>query len=172
MPWRLPSHGRDVALGIRKFKSTRYVPLVFVEGDPEKVKHIKELLPDAVYTTWSQIQGALKRAIAHPTKDPVVPRTALDGYSGTPLPKKLGIKAHSVVCLIDAPKSFENPLRLVSDCGASCGACFWSSLQPPPFKINPSLSFLIFFSVFTYLLIRVFMIASSEEKAVAVLVAG
>ncbi len=107
---RLPSHGRDVALGLRKYKTTRYVPLVLVEGDPEKVKHIKELLPDAVYTTWSRIQGALKRAIAHPTKDPVVPRTTLDGYSGTPLPKKLGIKAHSVVCLIDAPQGFEKTL--------------------------------------------------------------
>ncbi|MDH4218129.1 MAG: hypothetical protein OEZ52_02670 [Candidatus Aminicenantes bacterium] len=107
---RLPSHGRDIALGIRKFKSTRYVPLVLVGGDPEKVIRVKKILPDAVYTTWSRIQGALKRAIVHPPKDPVVPRTTLDGYSGTPLPKKLGIKADSVVCLIDAPQSFEERL--------------------------------------------------------------
>jgi len=108
---RLPSQGRDVALGLRKFKSTRYAPLVLVGGDPEKIKRIKEFLPDAVFTTWSRIQGALKRAIAHPPKDPIVPRTTLDGYSGTPLPRKLGIKADSSVCLIDAPHGFEKTLR-------------------------------------------------------------
>jgi DNA-binding response OmpR family regulator len=71
---RVPSQGRDVALGIRKYKATRHVPLVFVEGDPEKVSRIKELLPDAVYTTWSRIPNSLKRAIAHPPADPVVPK--------------------------------------------------------------------------------------------------
>ena len=35
---RIPSQGRDVGLGIRKYKDTRHVPLIFVEGDPEKVK--------------------------------------------------------------------------------------------------------------------------------------
>jgi CheY-like chemotaxis protein len=107
---RMPSQGRDVALGIRKTKATRFVPLVFVDGDPAKVARIKEILPDAVYTTWSQIQGSLKRAISHPPADPVVPRTLFDGYAGTPLPKKLGIKAHSVVALVDAPEGFEETL--------------------------------------------------------------
>ena len=32
------------------------------------------------------------------------------GYSGTPLPKKLGIKAGSVVALINAPERFEETL--------------------------------------------------------------
>lgn len=107
---RLPSQGRDVALGIRKYKTTRYVPLVFVDGDPEKVAHIKQLLPDAVYTTWSGIHNSLKQAIAHPPRDPVVPQSVFDGYSGTPLAKKLGIKANSVVVLVDAPQDFEKTL--------------------------------------------------------------
>lgn len=34
---RLPSHGRDMALGIRGSKATRLVPLVFVGGELEKV---------------------------------------------------------------------------------------------------------------------------------------
>jgi hypothetical protein len=32
------------------------------------------------------------------------------GYSGTPLPKKLGIKAGAVVALVDAPEGFEDTL--------------------------------------------------------------
>jgi len=61
---RLPTQGRDLALALRKFKSTRSIPLIFVEGDQVKVKRIK----------------------------------------------KLGIKAHSAVCLIDAPQDFEKTL--------------------------------------------------------------
>lgn len=59
---RLPSYGRDVALAIRHYKSTRHLPLVLVGGDPEKVARIKELLPDAVYTTWSRIRSSLRRS--------------------------------------------------------------------------------------------------------------
>lgn len=33
-----------------------------------------------------------------------------EGYSGKPLAQKLGIKPHSVVCLLGAPKGFRNTL--------------------------------------------------------------
>ncbi len=112
---RLPSHGRDVALTLRQRKATRHVPLVFVEGEPEKVARIRQLLPDAVYASWSGIRGALKRAIARPPAQPVVPASALAGYSGTPLPKKLGIKANSVVALVGAPKDFGKTLGVLPD---------------------------------------------------------
>lgn len=107
---RIPSQGRDVGLGIRKYKDTRHVPLVYVEGDPEKVKRIREHLPDAVYTTWEQIQDGLKEAVAHPPETPVVPASAMAGYEGAPLPKKLGIKPDAVVYLIDAPEGFETSI--------------------------------------------------------------
>ncbi len=107
---RLPSQGRDVALGIRATKSTRHFPIVFVDGDPEKVARFKKHLPDAVYTGWSRIRSGLKRAIAHPPAEPVVPRSRLDGYAGTALPKKLGIKAGSVVALAGPPPGFEDTL--------------------------------------------------------------
>jgi CheY-like chemotaxis protein len=107
---RAPSQGRDVALAIRSYKASSHLPLVFVEGDPEKVARIKEILPDCVYTTWSRIRSALKQAITHPPKDPVKPSSVFAGYSGTPLPKKLGIKAGSTVALAGAPRGFEKTL--------------------------------------------------------------
>jgi CheY-like chemotaxis protein len=107
---RIPSHGRDVGLGIRQYKDTRYVPLVFVEGDPAKVERVRELLPDAVYTDWKQILDALELALAHPPKAPIVPSSSLAGYEGAPLPKKLGIKPHALVYLIDAPEDFEKSI--------------------------------------------------------------
>jgi hypothetical protein len=103
---RLPSHGREVALALRQRKSTRHIPLVFAEGDPAKVKKIRELLPDATFTTWGRMRGALRHAIAHPPAAPVVPASVLAGYSGTPLPKKLGIKPGMTVALVDAPRGF------------------------------------------------------------------
>lgn len=107
---RLPSHGRDVAVGLRSHKDTRRVPLVFVGGDPRKVAGVKELLPDAVYTSWDQIVAALHEAIASPPTHPVVPASTMAGYGGTPLPKKLGIKEGSVVGLVGAPDGFETTL--------------------------------------------------------------
>ena len=107
---RIPSHGRDVALAIRHYKATRHIPLIFVGGDPGKVVRIKKLLPDAAYTSWDKILGSLKRAIAHPPAHPVAPKSLLEGYSGTPLPKKLGIKANSKVALVNAPGDFEKTL--------------------------------------------------------------
>jgi hypothetical protein len=104
---RIPSHGRDVGLGIRQYKDTRHVPLIFVEGDPVKVKRVRELLPDAVYTTWDRILVGLKQAISNPPKVPVVPGSVMAGYEGAPLPKKLGIRPDAVVYLIDAPEGFE-----------------------------------------------------------------
>jgi hypothetical protein len=107
---RMPSHGREVGTGLRAYKNTRHTPLVFVEGEPEKVERIRQILPDATYTTWSKIRGALKTAITKAPANPVVPESNLAGYSGTPLPKKLGIKENAVVALLNAPKGFEATL--------------------------------------------------------------
>jgi hypothetical protein len=107
---RLPSHGRQVALALRQFRPTRSVPIVLVEGDPEKVDRLRRLLPDAVFTRWSRIRSSLRGAIARPPAEPVVPNTRPDGYSGTPLPRKLGIKAGGIVNLVDAPGDFERTL--------------------------------------------------------------
>ncbi len=107
---RLPSHGRDIALWLRERKSTRHVPLVFAGGDPQKVDRIRELLPDAVYASWDDMDAALEHAISNAPADPVVPRSSFEAYSGTPLPKKLGIKEGSSVLLIDPPADFGETL--------------------------------------------------------------
>ncbi len=107
---RLPAQGRDIGVALRTYKTTRNVPLVFVGGNPEKVARIEELLPDAAYTPWSRIRGSLKRTLRNPPKEPVVHKSAFAGYSGTPLPKKLGIKENSTVVLLGAPDGFETAL--------------------------------------------------------------
>ena len=76
---------------------------------------VRQTMPDAVYTTWERIRGALKRAIAHPPAAPVVPASVLAGYAGRPLTQKLGIKPHSVVGLVDAPPGFRETLGSLPD---------------------------------------------------------
>ena len=117
---RLPSHGRDIGLYLRERKSTRHVPLIFAGGDPQKVERIRELLPDAAYASWNGIDTSLKSAIANAPADPVVPRSGFDAYSGTPLPKKLGIKEGSTVFLIDAPQDFDETLGALPEGAALC----------------------------------------------------
>ena len=112
---RRPSQGRDVGLTLRKYVATRRVPLVYAGGAGDVVARLREHLPDAVYTSWEEVGGALEQAIAHPPEDPVVPKSVFDVYAGTPLPKKLGIKAGSIVATIDAPPGFEGTLGELPD---------------------------------------------------------
>lgn len=107
---RLPSHGRDLGAALRQTTATRGIPLVFVDGDPAKVVRVRELLPDAVYADWAGIHQALTQAMAQPPSDPVAPASNLAGYSGTPLPRKLGIKPGYAVALVGAPDDFERTL--------------------------------------------------------------
>jgi CheY-like chemotaxis protein len=104
-----PSQGQALATAFRQLKATRGVPIVFIEGDEMKTARVKMALPDATYTTWRGVRGAVKTALSRPPEKPVVPDT-MAGYSGTPLPKKLGIKAGSVVALLGAPKGFKTTL--------------------------------------------------------------
>jgi hypothetical protein len=105
---RLPSQGRDMALAVRHFKETRRLPVVFAAGDPVKRKRILEQVPDAETSEWDGIGRVLAHALAHPPISPKRPVSLLDGYSRTPLPAKLGIKAGTVAALLGAPAGFES----------------------------------------------------------------
>lgn len=129
---RLPSQGRDLALGLRKHLATRHVPMVFAGGAPEKIARVQQVLPDAIYASWREIDGALEYAIAHPLEDPVVPGSLMDGYAGTLLPGKFGIKAGSTVALVNAPEGFEGTLgelpdgaQVLREASSPCDVTLW-----------------------------------------------
>ena len=103
---RLPSQGRDVAIILRRQAATRRVPLVFVGGEAAR---LRELLPDAVYTTWDEIGPAVRRAVRDAPPEPVAPKP-MAAYAESPLPKKLGIKPGVAVALMGAPAGFEDSL--------------------------------------------------------------
>ena len=129
---RAPSQGRDFGLGIRQQASSRAVPLVFVDGSPERFSQIRHLLPGAVCTPGSGVLGAVREAIAVPRAEVARPLSVLAGYSGTPLPRKLGIKPGTVVRLLNAPAGFETTLgklpegaRVTRRRGGGCDLTLW-----------------------------------------------
>ena len=107
---RRPAYGRDIAQALRRYKSTRNVPLVLLGGESAKVSIIRDLLPDAVYADWEEAAGALQDAVSRAPDAPVVPPSPMEGYSGTPLVRKLGLKPASTVSLLGAPVGFEETL--------------------------------------------------------------
>jgi CheY-like chemotaxis protein len=107
---RLPSQGRDIAINIRHAKATRNIPIVFVEGDQEKVNQIKTHVPDALYTDYSQIHVTLKEAVHHPPKVAKIPKSVFEPYRHTSLAKKLGIRPNTTLVLIDPPEHFTKTL--------------------------------------------------------------
>lgn len=112
---RSPAQGRDLGVALRVNGTTRHLPLVFVGGSPEKVAGVQGILPDAEFAQWGNVGSALQRALNTPPEDPVVPDSALAGYSGTPLPKKLGIKPFGRVLLSGAPSDFSETLAPLPD---------------------------------------------------------
>jgi len=107
---RLPSHGREVGMFLRGGKSTRLIPIIYVEGEPEKVAKVKEILPDARYTTYAKIGPVLADVLANPVTEVVVPKSLSGFDSPIHLVKKLGVKDGQVVGLINAPMGFESKI--------------------------------------------------------------
>ncbi|MGD0159859.1 MAG: hypothetical protein ABSB89_06130 [Candidatus Bathyarchaeia archaeon] len=121
---RLPSQGRDMAINIRHAKATRNIPIIFVEGDPQKVSQIKTHVPEALYTDYNQIQRVMKEAVAHPPKVTLIPKDIFEPYKHTPVAKKLGIKPNSTLALINPPEGFTKTLGPLTQ---------GVTIQEPPF---------------------------------------
>jgi hypothetical protein len=101
---RLPSYGKTMGVLLRQHKSLGSIPLVFVEGDPDKAAQVRAVLPDAVYTTWAKVVAAIGKAIRQTPKEVAPPR-----HPDTPLLTKLGIFRQTCVAVLHPPEGFELP---------------------------------------------------------------
>jgi hypothetical protein len=102
---RAPSRGRHLAMWIRSQESIRGIPIVFVNGDEERVEKIRAELPDAIYTSGTKLAGALKRA--KPLASPAL------GYGNRTTAQKLGIRDGARVAVIDAPPGYARVVGLL-----------------------------------------------------------
>ena len=101
---RLPSHGRYVAAAIRGIKKLRQIPIVFLDGEKEKVARIRGELPDASFTSRARLASTLKRV--KPVANPVVPAQMMQSYAARTAAEKLGIKKDARVGLVDPPADY------------------------------------------------------------------
>ena len=112
---RAPSTGRDIGITLRKTKNTRHIPLVFVDGLEEKKARIRDILPDAVFTSREKCAELLPQAIQHPVENPIVPESVFAPYQNTPLSQKLGIKPNMLISVIDSPAYIDELLKPLPD---------------------------------------------------------
>jgi CheY-like chemotaxis protein len=106
---RLPSHGREIAVALRQSKGTSAIPIVFCEGEEEKIAKTRALLPDAVYCPFSRLKSNLRK-LGSARSAPVVPVAMMERYAGRTTAQKLGIRAGDAVCLLAAPREMPSAL--------------------------------------------------------------
>jgi CheY-like chemotaxis protein len=128
---RQPSHGREIAVAIRTGKTIKHLPILFVDGDPEKVEAIRRVLPDAIYTTRPRLVAALKRA--KPVENPVRPTPMMERFGNRTAAQKLGINAKTRVTLIDPPLDYERLIGPLPEPGTGPGLILWFTHDPASF---------------------------------------
>ena len=65
---RLPSHGRELALAVRSRKYSRGIPIVFVDGAPEKVEAIRRTA-SALLQSESSLRQQISQSRSSPHRD-------------------------------------------------------------------------------------------------------
>jgi hypothetical protein len=134
---RLPGHGRDLGIAVRRSKLTRSIPLVFVDGQPEKVEAIRAQLPDAFFVSRRQVCAKVKAACRANVGDPVIPQPIMARYASRTAAQKLGITAGSSVGLFDPPRDYlaalgtlPEDVELVEDPSSACNITLWFVTDP------------------------------------------
>lgn len=128
----LPSHGRESAIYLRRTKYARYLPLVFVDGEPEKVAKVREQLPDATFSGRNQLCSKIKAALSTKIASPVLPPPMEARFALRSVARKLGIKPNSVAALIDPPRNYAAVLgelpegvELLENPASTCPVTLW-----------------------------------------------
>jgi CheY-like chemotaxis protein len=103
---RAPSQGRDLAFAMRQSKVTRRIPIVFVDGEAEKVEAIRQKLPDAFYASRRQLCARIRTALRTVIANPVTPPPMMESYGSRSTAQKLGIAAGATVGVFDAPRDY------------------------------------------------------------------
>jgi len=80
---RLPSHGREVADALWYTKWGRAIPIVFFDGQPDKVEATRSKFPDAQFVNWADVPAVLRKIAGKPQPQGVVVRRGSRKTAGT-----------------------------------------------------------------------------------------
>jgi CheY-like chemotaxis protein len=112
---RLPSHGREIAIALRRSPATRSVPVVFCQGHEEKVSALRALLPDAEYSDLADLNRCVQHALKTAPAPKTIPVPIMDRYANRTSAQKLGIRTGSKVALLDPPRHVQTVLGAMPD---------------------------------------------------------
>jgi len=137
---RLPSHGREVATALRGNRHTRHIPILFLDGAPEKVAIVQQKLPDAAYCERARLVAALRKCIREVPTNPIVPMQMMERDATRTTAQKLGILAGSKVAVIDAPRDYARVIGGLPDdvefdeeSWNGCAVTLWFVEEPESF---------------------------------------
>lgn len=125
---RRPAHGREIAIHLRQSPKTRHIPIIFCEGEREKVELIRHILPDASFCSRARLIATLKTA--RPIETPLRPVDMMNRFGSRTTAQKLGIQEASTVALLNAPRNVYAVLGALPDSvqfveeGAKVTICF------------------------------------------------
>lgn len=57
---RLPSHGKQYVQWLWEAKKRQHIPVIFVDGKPDKVETTKEKFPKAIFCTSKDLTAVIK----------------------------------------------------------------------------------------------------------------
>ncbi len=103
---RAPARGRDIALALRQRVATRRIPIVFVATDRAVFGRLRALPLETMQAAPADVVTAVASALAMPPSGAAPTPAATAGYSGAPLPRKLGIESGMRVVLVKPPDGF------------------------------------------------------------------
>jgi CheY-like chemotaxis protein len=104
---RLASHGREVGVALRNYKTLRATPIVFVDGDEVKVEKTRERVPDAYFCLRGQLLRTLKKAIQEAGTRSVVPaKPMMELYRSRFTFQKLGVQPGMSLGVVDPPRDY------------------------------------------------------------------
>ena len=137
---RLPSHGREIAIAMRGNKILRQIPILFLDGAPEKVEIARRQLPDAAYCQSSRLVTALRQCIRQGAVNPIVPTQMMERYAARTTALKLGIADGARVAVIDAPRDYARVLGVLpenvefdEESWKGCAVTLWFVREPEAF---------------------------------------
>ena len=58
---RLPSHGHQYAAWLWEAKKRQHIPIIFVDGKPDKIEETKLKFPKGIYCSSAQLSGEIKK---------------------------------------------------------------------------------------------------------------
>lgn len=136
---RMPSHGRYVAFSMRQSPKTRQVPVVLVDGDPDKVAITKRQVPDMFFTTRAKLLTAIKAAQKQRVANPIAPGRLFSYHTRTAA-QKMGIGKNARVGVIDGPRDYERVIgeveegvEFVEGARPDCTMLIWFVTDPDTF---------------------------------------